>query len=135
MPLGNVYARFLTSHDRGRLATVAPGGSPQNKPVGYRYNTELGTIDITGFDMEHSAKYRNIGTNPKVAFVVDDATGEGAAGMRFLEIRGDAEQVESGSPMGPGLSPHLIRIHPRRLVSWNVGQQGMHASDVPADEP
>jgi pyridoxamine 5'-phosphate oxidase family protein len=136
MPLGDVYVRFLTSHDRGRLATVAPDGSPQNKPVGYRYNPEHGTIDIAGFDMERSAKYRNIATNPKVAFVIDDAPGQGASGVRFLEIRGDAEQVESGSPTGPGLSPHLIRIRPRRLVSWNIDPDlpGMQTSDVAADE-
>jgi len=54
---------------------VAPDGSPQNKPVGYRCNAELGTIDIAGLDMGRSAKYRNIGVNPTVAFVVDDPSG------------------------------------------------------------
>ena len=44
MPLGDVHVRFLTSHHRRRLATVGPNGSPQNKPVDYRYNPEHGTI-------------------------------------------------------------------------------------------
>jgi PPOX class F420-dependent enzyme/OxyR family protein/uncharacterized protein (TIGR02246 family) len=105
----DAYVRYLTSHSQGRLATVGPDRGPQNKPVGYRYNAGLGTIDIGGFGMERSAKYRNVGRDPKVAFVIDDATGEGAANMRFLEVRGLAEQAGE-----------LIRIHPRRLVSWNV---------------
>jgi PPOX class F420-dependent enzyme/OxyR family protein len=118
MELDDVYVRFLTSHDQGRLATVGPDGSPQNKPVGYRYNPQTGTIDIGGYEMERSAKYRNVGREPRVAFVVDDAqgAGEGAAGMRFLEVRGHAEQAATESePSRP-----IIRIHPRRLVSWNV---------------
>ena len=123
--MDDAYVRYLTSHNQGRLATVGPGGGPQNKPVGYRYNPELGTVDIGGFGMERSAKYRNIGRDPKVAFVIDDAIGEGAAGMRFLEIRGEAEQAGE-----------LIRIHPRRLVSWNIdpARPGLHTADAGAVE-
>jgi PPOX class F420-dependent enzyme/OxyR family protein/uncharacterized protein (TIGR02246 family) len=136
MPLDEIYVTYLNGQSRGRLATVSANGSPQNKPVGYRYNADLGTIDIVGFDMERSAKYRNIGVNPAVSFVVDDAVGEGAENMRMLEIRGDAEQVAAGGS-------HLIRIHPRRVVSWNVdpGHPGLHTADVaggagsPAAEP
>ena len=121
----DAYVRYLTSHSQGRLATVGPGGVPQNKPVGYRYNAGLGTIDIGGYGMERSAKFRNIGRDPQVAFVIDDATGEGAAGMRFLEIRGRPEQAGD-----------LIRIRPRRLVSWNVdpSRPGLHTVDVDAAE-
>jgi len=125
MPLDEIHVTYLNGQSRGRLATVSANGSPQNKPVGYRYNADLGTIDIVGFDMERSAKYRNIGVNPAVSFVVDDAVGEGAENMRMLEIRGDAEQVAAGGS-------HLIRIHPRRVVSWNVdpGHPGLHTADV-----
>jgi PPOX class F420-dependent enzyme/OxyR family protein len=91
--MDDAYVRYLTSHSQGRLATIGPDGGPQNKPVGYRYNAGLGTIDIGGYGMERSAKYRNVGRDPNVAFVIDDATGEGAANMRFLEIRGRAEQA------------------------------------------
>jgi pyridoxamine 5'-phosphate oxidase family protein len=120
MPLDDARVRYLTGHHQGRLATVAPDGTPQNKPVGYHYNPELGTIDIAGFSMDTSAKYRNIATSPSVAFVVDDAIGEGASGMRFVEVRGHAEQAIVSSLSEEGLSPHIIRIHPRRVVSWNV---------------
>ncbi len=125
MPLGEIYVTYLNGQSRGRLATVTPGGAPQNKPVGFRYNPDLGTIDIVGFDLERSAKYRNIGVNPAVSFVVDDAIGEGAENMRMLEIRGDAKQVAADGS-------HLIRIHPRRLVSWNIDPQhpGMQTASV-----
>jgi PPOX class F420-dependent enzyme/OxyR family protein len=117
----DAYVRYLTSHSQGRLATVGPDSGPQNKPVGYRYNADLDTIDIGGFNNERSAKYRNVGRDPKVSFVIDDSIGAGAENMRFLEIRGRAEQAGE-----------LIRIHPRRLVSWNVdpSRPGLHTTDV-----
>lgn len=120
----DAYVRYLTSHSHGRLATVGPDRGPQNKPVGYRYNADLGTIDIGGFGMQRSAKYHNVGRDPKVAFVIDDTTGDGAANTRFLEIRGQAEQAGE-----------LIRIHPRRVVTWNVdpSRPGLHTSDVASD--
>lgn len=121
MPLDDHYIRYLADHHQGRLATVAVDGTPQNKPVGYHYNSALGTIDIAGFNMDTSAKYRNIAVHPEVAFVVDDAIGEGAAGMRFVEVRGHAEQTRVDPPAGAeGLSGHIIRIQPRRVVSWNA---------------
>lgn len=120
MALDQASQRYLAGQIRGRLATVGLDGTPQNKPVGFTYNAELGTIDIAGFNMDISAKYRNIGINSNVAFVVDDAISEGAAGMRFLEIRGQAERVSVEPPPEPGLSPHIIRIHPRRVISMNI---------------
>ena len=119
----DAYVRYLTSHSQGRLATVGPDGGPQNKPVGYRYNAELGTIDIGGMFNERSAKYRNIGREPRVSFVIDDAVGQGIEGTRFLEIRGEAEQAAE-----------LIRIRPRRLVSWNIdpGSPGLHTVNLDA---
>lgn len=120
--LDTAHLDYLTGHDRGRLATVAADGTPQNKPVGYRYDLERGTIDIAGFDMERSAKYRNVAVHPDVSFVVDDAIGEGASGMRFVELRGKATRAVSGpSATGAEASRNVIRIHPRRVVSWNIG--------------
>ena len=132
MALDDASRRYLASQTRGRLATVGPDGAPQNKPVGFVYNAELDTIDIAGFDMESSAKYRNVGVNPNVAFVVDDAVSEGAAGTRFVEIRGQAERVSVEPPATAGVSPQIIRIHPRRAISWNVDPDhpGLQTRDV-----
>jgi pyridoxamine 5'-phosphate oxidase family protein len=44
MPLDEIYVTYLNGLSRGRLATVTPGGSPQNKPVGFRYNADLSAM-------------------------------------------------------------------------------------------
>jgi pyridoxamine 5'-phosphate oxidase family protein len=142
MTLTEAEQRFIDGQRHGRLATIAPDGTPQVKPVGFTYNRELGTIDITGFNMARSAKYRNVQANPSVAFVADDvpAPEDGAAGVRFLEVRGAAETV-TGSP-GPGqpatdghLAPEIIRIHPRRVLAFNVDpdRPGLQTRDAGQD--
>lgn len=133
--IDGAHAEFLAGHALGRLATVAPNGTPQNKPVGYRYDGRLGTIEIAGYGMERSAKYRNVGVHPDVAFVVDDVVGEGAQGVRFVEVRGRAERAIDERAAGDGLSAHVIRIHPRRVVSWNVGGEGMRTVDLAPAAP
>jgi pyridoxamine 5'-phosphate oxidase family protein len=112
--------RFLTRQARGHLGTVGPDGTPQVKPVGFSYNPALGTIDITGFNMARSAKYRNVQANPKVSFVVDEITEPGMAGAHFLEIRGVAKTAISAQDPDGHLAPEIIRIHPRRVVGFNV---------------
>lgn len=134
MTLSTAEQDYLAGRQLGRLATIAPNGSPQNKPVGFRYNPEFGTIDIYGLSMEKSAKFRNILANPEVAFLADDFTGTGPSGVRFLEIRGRAETVTLPAPPmpEPGMSAQIIRIHPRRVISWNLepGQPGLGTRDI-----
>lgn len=132
MSLTQAEQEFLSTKRRGTLATIAPGGGPQAKPVGFAYNAELGTIDITGFNMAASAKYRNIRGNPKVAFVVDEVLFEAMEGVRFLEIRGAAEAVTGPPPADPHLAAELIRIWPRRVLAFNIDPEhpGLHARDV-----
>jgi pyridoxamine 5'-phosphate oxidase family protein len=122
---------YLSSQVHGRLATVAPDGSPQVKPVGFRYNAETGTVDIFGFNMAQSAKYRNVRKDGRVALVVDDDPGLGPAGMRFLEIRGIAETATGEAPWA-GLPPEIIRIHPRRVLSLNIepDRRGLLTRDI-----
>ena len=128
MTLTSAEQRFLSAQRLGRLATVGPGGAPQVKPVGFSYNDQLGTIDIAGYNMARSAKYKNVQHNPAVAFVVDDRPDGGLEGTRFLEIRGVAEAVpgagadpgaDAGAP-GLAMGTGIIRIHPRRVLSYNV---------------
>ena len=139
MTLTEAEQRFLSVQRQGRLATIAPDGIPQVKPVGFSYNQELGTIDIAGTNMARSAKYKNIRSNPHVAFVVGDvpAPEDGAAGVRFLEIRGVAEAVTAPpKPQTDGhLAPEIIRIHPRRVLAFNVDPDypGLQARDVGGD--
>lgn len=128
---------FLSAQHYGRLATIGRNGAPQIKPVGFSYNETLGTIDIAGFNMAASAKYKNVQVNPRVAFVADDvpAPEDGAAGVRFLEIRGVAETVTavpgSGQPDPEShLAPEIIRIHPRRVLAFNVDSPGLQVRDA-----
>ena len=135
MRLTDAEQRFLTRHPRGHLSTIGPDGSPQVKPLGFTYNTALGTIDIAGFNMGRSAKYRNIGSNPRVAFVVDEVTEASMAGAHFLEIRGTAEAVTGPAPTDDHLAPEIIRIHPKRVIAFNVDPDnpGLQTRDIAAD--
>lgn len=132
MNLTEAEQAFLEEQHHGRLATVARDGSPQVKPVGFSYNAELGTIDIAGMNMAASAKYKNVQVNPRVAFVADDvpAPEKGAGGVRFLEIRGTAETAVAAEPDETGhLAPEIIRIRPRRVLSFNVEGPGLRVRD------
>lgn len=111
---------YLQEQHLGRLATVQPGGVLQNNPVGFGYNAELGTIDIGGHNMAASQKFRNVAAGSPVAFVVDDIASFDPWTVRCLEIRGDAEALTDPGGSTANLSGPVIRIHPRRIVSFGV---------------
>jgi pyridoxamine 5'-phosphate oxidase family protein len=119
-PFTSLELDYLASQRLGRLATVAPDGAPQNNPVGFHYNEALGTIDIYGLQMGASRKFRNLHANPNVALVVDDLASVDPWVVRGIEVRGSAEALDNEPPPRPGMSPQVIRIHPRRIISWNV---------------
>lgn len=102
---------YLGDQRLGRLATQAPDGTLQVSPVGFSYNAELGTIDISGFNMTRSKKYRNVRDNGRAAFVVDDILSVSPWRVRCLEIRG------SGEVLG-----ELIRLTPRHIVSFGLAK-------------
>jgi PPOX class F420-dependent enzyme/OxyR family protein len=130
------HARYLAEQRRGVLATIAPDGAPQAKPVGFGYDPQRETIEVSGYDMEHSAKFGNIGVHPHVAFTVEDVPdpAAGAEGVRFAEIRGIGERVRLDDSAEAGLSSWIIRIHPHRLVSYNVAGPGLHAADLGGED-
>jgi pyridoxamine 5'-phosphate oxidase family protein len=114
---------FMREADLGRLATVQPNGTPQVSPVGFTYNEDLGTIDIAGYRMSASQKFRNIARNGKVAFVVDDIASPDPWRVRCLEIRGTAEQAQTAPSQGAAgdqLDTAIIRITPRRIISFGI---------------
>ena len=118
MALTPAEVAYLESQPLGRLATIQPDGSPQVKPVGFRYNPELGTVDVTGFGMSASQKYRNVSRDGRAALVIDDIASTQPWRVRFLEIRGRAEAVP-GDDGGPA-DTSLIRLHPGRVLSFGV---------------
>jgi pyridoxamine 5'-phosphate oxidase family protein len=115
---------FMRRTPLGRLATIQPNGTLQNSPVGFTHNDDLGTIDIVGYRMSNSQKYRNIATNPTVAFVVDDIASFDPWRVRCLEIRGTAAQVQLSEaptePNGNPLDTAIIRITPRRIIGFGI---------------
>lgn len=125
-PFTKAERAYLETQGIGRLATVAPDGSPSSRPVGFRLNDD-GTIDIGGPNNAASHKYRNARANPSVSFLVDDMTSADDPDAvrpgwgRGVEIRGRAEFVKGEMPFGQGFfSDDLIRIHPTRIVSWHI---------------
>ena len=111
---------YLATQRLGRLATVQPDGTLQVSPVGFRYNSITGTIDIGGFNMAASRKFRNVAENGRAAFVVDDIASVDPWRVRCLEIRGDAEAITAPAGAEAGPTGPIIRVHPRRIISFGI---------------
>jgi pyridoxamine 5'-phosphate oxidase family protein len=127
---------YLKSQMLGRLATVGSDGQPHVVPVGFRYNEELDTIDIGGHNgFSQRKKFRDVQAQPRVAFVVDDLTSINPWRARGIEIRGEAEILESGgATIRPGFDPEMFRIKAENIVSWGIDPQGYHrAKRTPAN--
>jgi pyridoxamine 5'-phosphate oxidase family protein len=114
----------MKAAEHARLATIQPNGTLQNNPVGFTYNEDLGTIDIYGYRMSKSRKFRNLASNNTVALVIDDIASRDPWRVRCLEIRGTAQQAESGEkrtePGGEEIDTAIIRITPRRIISFGI---------------
>jgi pyridoxamine 5'-phosphate oxidase family protein len=110
---------YLRSQRLGRLATVDAKGRPQANPVGYFLRPD-GTIDIGGYTMGATKKWRNVAANPYVSLVVDDIASVQPWRVRGVEVRGTAEQVVGPHDLGAHMSPELIRITPYAIISWGL---------------
>ena len=109
-------AYLLGERRLGRLATADASGQPHVVPVGWSYDADLGTIDVTGRSFARTRKYRNAVANPQVAFVVDDVLAPFRP--RCVTVQGWAQLTEA-----PGSGEAMIRIHPRSIVSWGLDAQ------------
>lgn len=105
---------YLTGGQRrlGRIATVGRDGTPHVTPVGWNYNAGLGTIDVGGFRLTQTKKYRDAAMTSRAAIVIDDLATVDPWRPRGIEVRGRAETI--GDPDA------LIRIHPERVISWGL---------------
>jgi pyridoxamine 5'-phosphate oxidase family protein len=124
MPYTESEIAYLGEQPLGRLATLRPDGTLQNSPVGFRYNAARGTIDIGGFNLTESRKYRNVEATGQVAFVVDDVPSVDPWKVRCLEIRGTAEVIEKPSDSAYGTGDPIIRVHARRIISYGTEERG-----------
>jgi PPOX class F420-dependent enzyme/OxyR family protein len=116
---------YLQTRTIGRLATIGGDGRPHLVPLTYRFNVEEDAIDIGGVDFPRSKKWRDMLANPYVAFLVDDASTEGA---HAIEIRGNAEPHFLGgeliNPRFPNFKPEFVRVRPHRIISWGLETEG-----------
>ena len=127
MSFTDVELAYLASQRLGRLATAHPDGALQVSPVGFRYNSRTGTIDIAGRNMAASRKFRNVAANGQAAFVVDDIASLQPWRVRCVEIRGHAEAIAAPTDSAYGTSPGgfdgaIIRIHPERVISFGISE-------------
>ena len=115
--------QYLTRERRlARIATVGRDGMPHVVPVGWSFNVELDTIDVTGRELERTKKFRDVAFSRRAAIVIDDLASTNPWRPRAVEVRGRAEAIEQPEAM--------IRIHPERIISWglNGGRSARSAS-------
>ncbi len=96
----------------GRIATTGKDGTPHVVPVGWRFNAEHDSIDVTGMNFAQSKKYRDAERTGRASIVIDDLASVDPWSPRGIEIRGRAEVIAAPRAM--------IRIHPERIVSWGI---------------
>jgi pyridoxamine 5'-phosphate oxidase family protein len=119
---------YLGSQRLGRLATVGRDGVPHVVPVAFRYNPDADTIDIGGHHFADRKKFRDVQRNGVAALVVDDVLPPWQP--RAVEVRGDAAALEEGGKaIREGFDDPIIRITPRRIVSWGL-EDGFKARSV-----
>jgi len=112
---------YLTGQRLGRIATSGADGKPHVVPTSYRYNSELGTVDVGGMHVATTKKFRDVAANPWAAIVIDDVVTTDPFTPRMLEIRGRAEAIaEGGDHLGPGFGGAFIRIHPEKVNSFGI---------------
>jgi pyridoxamine 5'-phosphate oxidase family protein len=112
---------YLAGQRLGRIATTGADGKPHVVPTSFRYHAGLGTIDVGGFRVASTKKYRDVQANGWAAIVVDDLVSVDPWTPRMLEIRGRAEAVPTGGGvLGPGFGEAFIRIHPDKINSFGI---------------
>jgi pyridoxamine 5'-phosphate oxidase family protein len=112
---------YLAGQRLGRLATAGADHRPHVVPTSFRFNPDLGTIDVGGHHVATTKKYRDVQTNGYAAIVVDDLVSIDPWTPRMLEIRGRADAIpDGGTDLGPGFGGAFIRIHPEKVNSFGI---------------
>jgi pyridoxamine 5'-phosphate oxidase family protein len=113
---------YLASQRLARLATLGPDGLPHVVPVAFRYNPDADTIDIGGHGFAGRKKFRDVRQTGVAALVVDDVLPPWRP--RAVEVRGHAVTLDTGGKaINEDFDDPIIRITPRRIVSWGLEEQ------------
>jgi pyridoxamine 5'-phosphate oxidase family protein len=120
---------FLQSQRLCRIATANASGQPHVTPVGFRYNPDSDTFDISGHGgFAKRKKWRDVQQNPQVAIVIDDIASINPWKVRGIEIRGTVETLPTGGEtVIPGADPEMFHITPKRIVSWGLDTEAYSA--------
>jgi pyridoxamine 5'-phosphate oxidase family protein len=108
-----------------RIATVGKNATPHVTPVGWNFDSATDTLEVGGFKLEQTKKFRDVLQTGRAAIVIDDLASVQPWRPRGIEVRGSAEAVLTPRPM--------IRIHPERIISWGVESDAIgerHARSV-----
>ncbi len=108
---------YLREQKLGRMATTGADGAPHVVPVGYGVDDATGSIDIIGYQLRDSKKFRDLTRDPRIAFVVDDVLPPWKP--RGIEIRGTAQMLLADDP-AVGVTRDTIRITPQRINAWGI---------------
>lgn len=111
---------LTTARMLGRIATAARDGTLHVAPVGFTLNLEDGVVEVRGRELVRTKKFRDVARTGRAAIVIDDVLPPWRP--RGVEVRGRAEAVEHPRP--------VIRIHPERIVSWGLDQDGAKGRNV-----
>jgi pyridoxamine 5'-phosphate oxidase family protein len=119
--LTDAQIAYLAGQRLGRLATAGRDHKPHVVPTSFRYNAELGVIDVGGHHVATTKKYRDVQANGWAAIVIDDLVSVNPWTPRMLEIRGRAEAIPTGGEgLGPGFGEAFIRITPEKINSFGI---------------
>ncbi len=104
---------LTTANVLGRLATIDRDGQPHLVPLGWSYNPDSDTIDISGRDFANTKKFRNVKQNPRVTFLVDEVLPPWRP--RAVMVAGVAQAIDPQDGRQA-----LIRIEPKKIISWGL---------------
>lgn len=111
-PFSTEELDYLSERRLGRIATTGPDGTPHVTPVGWRVDAEHGVIEVGGFDLPGTKKFRDVARTGRAAIVIDDLASVDPWRPRGIEIRGHADAIEEPAA--------VIRIRPERVISWGL---------------
>lgn len=120
-PFTDKEIEYLRGQGLGRIATTGSKGAPHIVPVGFRLDRDAQIIQIGGWGLTQSKKWRDLQANPKTAFVVDDLASMDPWTPRGIEVRGTAElHLEGGEGLFSGGDSAWFAVVPQRIISWGI---------------
>jgi pyridoxamine 5'-phosphate oxidase family protein len=118
------HIEYLASQLLGRLATAGADQKPHVVPTSFRYNAELGTVDVGGHRVAATKKYRDVQANGWAAIVIDDLASIDPWTPRMLEIRGRPRRSRPGAHTSGQDSARPLSASTRRRSTASAFQSG-----------